>query len=422
MSKFSRRKTLQLVGSTSLAAAGLTDIVGAHPPGDGEGDDAHSGQLRLFSDVAVDGALEAVTQGKYAYVATGSGLAVVDWRNPGRPKEVARLDASDPAGGILDVKVNGNLAGLASNGGPGATFIDVSDPENPTELSFYNAGDSIHNHFLVGDFAYLTVNESGDTPFSEARCEIVDVSDPTAPAKVGEYRLKDHFPEYAASGVNPCHDVYVQDKLLYQAYWDAGTIIADVSDPQNPTTLSHFGAAPNGDMPYPSDSRTERYLTLPGNAHYVQPSPDGQHVYVGAETFPGDFVENPDDHDYGGIKVFDVSDYDNPRQVARISPPNIDAFRTSHNFDVTNNRLHTSWYNGGIAIFDITDPANPEQLGHYATEETSFWTAVSGRGFTVGSDIGGGLVFLHADHGKQQPPAFSGSDHPENPGMGAVDQ
>ena len=136
-------------------------------------------------------------------------MAVVDWRNPGRPELVATLDAADPAGGILDVKVEGDLVSLASNGGPGITLVDVSDPASPRELAFHDAGHPVDNNFLADGYVYLTINESDENAFSEARADVVDVSDPTSPEKVGEFRLTDHFPEFAAAGVNPCHDVYV---------------------------------------------------------------------------------------------------------------------------------------------------------------------------------------------------------------------
>lgn len=409
-----RRTMLKVTGG--LAASGILGTASAHPS-PGGGSENHSEGLRLFSEQAVNGTLEVVTQENYVYAATGSGMAVVDGRNPRRPELVATLDANEPAGGILDVKVDGDLASLASNGGPGVTLVDINDPADPQEVAFHNAGHSVHNNFLADGYAYLTINESDEAPFSEARTDIVDVSDPMSPEKVGEFRLSDHFPDFAAAGVNPCHDIYVQDDLLYQVFWDAGVVIADVSDPANPTLVSQFGDAPGADTPLPDSTRSERYLTLPGNAHYVQPSPDGQHVYVGAETFPGGFVENPDNDDYGGIRVFDVSDYEMPEQVARIEPPEIDVFRTSHNFDVTNNRLHASWYNGGVTVHDITDPSEPTELGHYAAEGSSFWTAVRSRGFTVAGDIGGGVVFLHADRGRGEPPAFDGSERPNEPGM-----
>ncbi|WP_416839551.1 LVIVD repeat-containing protein [Haloferax sp. DFSO52] len=406
--KLPRRQFLKLSGTAGLAGfAGVTSARGT--------DQAES--LRLFGDVAVSGALEVSTQGNYAYVATGDGLSVVDWTTPGRPNVVGTMTASAPAGGILDAKVDGDLAALASNGGPGITLVDVSDPTTPTEYGFVDVGHHIHNVFLHEGYAYLTVNESGSGPFSEARTTIVDVSDPTAPTTVGAYRLKDDFPGYAAGGVNPCHDIYVQDDVLYQAFWDAGVVVADVSDPTDPQTITQFGAAPMADTPVGDSFPTERYLTAPGNAHYVQPSPDGSLVYVGAETFPDGFVSNPDNDDYGGIRVFDVSNPASPMELARIDPPNVDAFRTSHNFDVTANRLHASWYDGGVTVHDVSDPANPETLSGYHADGSSFWGAQAARGFTVASDIGGGLVFLHEDTGQQRPPAFEGTARPTTPGI-----
>ncbi|NHN41816.1 twin-arginine translocation signal domain-containing protein [Halorubellus sp. JP-L1] len=406
-----RREFLKATGALGLA--GVAGVGSASPPGNGNGrgtDDS----LRLFSEVAVGGTAEVSTQGTYAYVATGDGLGVVDWQNPNRPELVGSMTADAPAGGILDAKVEGDLVSLASNGGPGITLVDVSDPTDPTEIGFVDVGHHIHNNFLADGYAYLTVNESGDAAFSEARTTIVDVNDPSDPEVVGEYRLKDDFPEFATGGVNPCHDVYVQDDLLYQAFWDAGTVVADVSDPTDPQLVTQFGEAPGAD----ADGYTaERYLTAPGNAHYVQPSPGGDLVYVGAETFPGNFVENPDNDDYGGIKIFDVSDYDDPQELARIDPPDVDGFRTSHNFDVTANRLHASWYDGGVTVHDVTDPSNPETISGYHTDDTSFWGAEAARSFTVGADIGGGLVFLHKDRGRAGSPGFDGSGRPDSPGM-----
>lgn len=406
--RIDRRTFLQTTAATGLALGGVSTASAQSG--------TEVGKLRLFSEESVNGSLEVDLQGDYAYVATGDGMAVVDWSNPLQPNTVADVTVEPSARGSLDVKVDGNVASLASNSGTGITLFDVSDPSNPVKTAFYDAGDGVHNNYLAGGYAYLTVNESGESAFSEARNEIVDVSDPTNPVKVGEYRLNEHFPDYANGMVSPLHDVYVQDGIAYQAFWDAGIVVADVSDPSDPQTLSHFGAA-DGANETPDEFPLERYLTKGGNAHYVQPSPDGQHVYVGAETFPGVFVENPTTEDYGGVKIFDVSDYDNPTQVGYVSPPDVDAFRTSHNFDVTDNRLHASWYSGGVGVYDITDPSSPTTLARYDADGTSFWGARAARGFTVGSDIGGGLVFLSNDRGERRPPSFDGDSSPSEPSL-----
>lgn len=92
-----------------------------------------------------------------------------------------------------------------------------------------------------------------------------------------------------------------------------------------------------------------------------------------------------------------------------MGPPDVSGFRTSHNFDLTANRLHSSWYAGGIRLFDVTDPSTPDERAVYRTDDTSFWTAVNARGFTVASDTAGGLLFLHDDRGRIRPPGFDGA-------------
>ncbi|MFC4544537.1 LVIVD repeat-containing protein [Halosolutus amylolyticus] len=416
----SRRTVLE-----SLAAVGAIGSVGvaSAAPSDGSDD-----QLRLFSEQAVGDARELVTQQNYAYVATTDGMAVVDWRNPRRPELVAKIEASPPheiggddegsVGGILDVKVDGDVAAMAHNGGTGITTVDVSDPANPQELAFYDDVDStgVHNCFLYEGHAYLTVGDSRETPFDYTGVEIVDISDPSNPELAAIWRLRDELPGFAAAGVNPNHDIYVQDDLVYNAFWDAGVVVLDASDPSDPQLVSQFGEAPEADTPMGDDFPYERYLTNPGNAHYVQPSPDGDYTYVGDETFPNAF-EEPENDTYGGVRIFDTRDWDDVEQVGFVSPPDADAFRTSHNFDVTANRLHTSWYDGGVQVHDVTDPSDPEKLASYRTDDTSFWAAVRERGFTLASDIGGGLVVLHDDRGRARSPGFDGDGPPEDPGI-----
>lgn len=314
------------------------------------------------------------------------------------------------------MKVDGDLLAVSSQGsehdhGPGEDpdpdpdaeigthLYDVSDPTDPEYLSTFQVlPEGVHNAHLVGDTLYV----AKEAPFDASALIVVDVSDPTDPTELSRWVLEDVHPELE-SVTNFVHDVYAQGDYAYLAYWDAGTRVLDVSDPTDPVEVSSFGeteGADRGDEGNPWD----RVYASPGNAHYVQPSPDGDHVYVGAETYAGES---------GGIKVFDVTDFDDPQQVAEIEAedrnPGIFA-DTSHNFDVTSNQLYTSWYDAGARVYDITDPANPEQTYEYDPDGSSFWTAVRERGFVVVSDIGGGLVFLHEDRGKPDAPGFDGAD------------
>ena len=448
-----RRSVLKSPG-VGAVTAGTIGTASAQPKDRG---------LRLFSEQAVDGAAEVVTQKGYAYVArndrygaNASGMAVIDWKRKGRPETVAEVGLADDLEDsgdleVKDVKVDGDVAGLANDteSPGGAAFYDVSDPTDPEFLSFYEPepAANIHNLFIEDDHAYLVLAEPTNTDtdddgerdlvrlYGDAGLEIVDISDPQNPTNAATWYLKEKLPDYAKAGVNPNHDVYVQDGLAYNAFWDAGVVVLDVNDPTSPEFVTQFGAAPQGDeeiQPWNVNEESfheyynevfpfDRYYTRQGNAHYVRPSPDGNYTYVGAETFPQYVMNDPETSDYGGIEVFDTSDLSAVEQVGRIDPPDVEGFRTSHNFDVTDNRLHASWYEGGVRVYDVTDPANPEELGAYDPDGYSFWAAVYERGMTVGSAYGGGsaagggLVFLSNDRGKKQPPAFEGGEGSPDP-------
>ena len=430
----SRRNVLETFAAAGLAA-GAAGTASA-----GEGDESGGGDgLDLVGEAVVENAHEVVADEQYAYVATGDGMAIVNLKKPSKPKVVSRIEASDPediggddrgtVGGVLDVKVDGDLAVMAHNGGTGITTVDVSDRHNPQELAFYNTLDDtgVHNAFLSDGVAYLTVSADrwvedeeggGVRIFGNTGAEIVDVSDPENPERAATWYLREELPDYANAGVNPNHDLYEQDGLLYNAFWDAGVVVLDVSDPTDPDFVAQFGAAEQGDeviRPWRPTEETreeyfdevfplDRYYAGDGNAHYVQPAPDGDHVYVGDEKFPNRLMEDPDDEDFGGIRVFDTSDLDDAEQVGYISPPSGDRLRTSHNFDVTENRLHTSWYHGGVRLYDITDPSDPDEIGVYNPEGQAFWTAVESRGFTLGGIYGarsddheGGVAVLQSD-------------------------
>ncbi|WP_170977339.1 LVIVD repeat-containing protein [Halorussus salinisoli] len=425
--------------------------------------------MELLGTHPIDGAAEVVIQDQYAYVAVSGvyketavnagGLAVVDWTEPTEPRTVysrtfgAPLTPDAPPNLRIDtpdVKVAGDVAGVANDGNPGGVaFFDVSDPEQPEHVSFYDVSTedrplgTVHNLFLDGEYAYVGVNattaidsdEDGQPdqlrPFGETGVDIVDVSDPTTPTRVSTWKLKEFpGPAFAKAGlVNGFHDVYVQDGLAYICFWDAGIVVLDVSNPSAPELAAHFGEAPGAtkevrffeigeedpEAYLQETGQLTRQLTLPGNAHYVQPSPDGLYVYVGAEAFGS--------REPGGIDIWDVSDlgkdiFAGPNRIGHISPPDIDLsladqeyldanpvidtddsrgrdlLRTSHNFDVTTDRLYTSWYGGGVRVFDITDPSTPTEIGVYDPEGASFWTAVAADETIVASEYRTGLVFL----------------------------
>ncbi|WP_306053573.1 LVIVD repeat-containing protein [Natronococcus wangiae] len=404
-----RRTVLRTVG-TAIGGIGLASASASAES---------TWNYELVSTALDPGAQEVVVQGDWAYTANGAAIATVDLSDPEAPV----LGGTAPGHGDdnKDAKVDGDLAALADDGSAGGvTFYDVSDPATPVELSFYDAASGVHNCFLDGDCAYLCINDS----FEYARMVIVDVSDPENPVTLegeargsgGAWMLRDKEPEMAEAGFNPIHDIYVQDDLAYLCFWNAGVVVADVSDPSDPTAVAHFGAADYA-AAEPEDDLEFYRKYLGGhetNAHYAQPTPDGDLTLVGAETFPGPFEDTVVPGDHGGIRVFDTSDVSRDSEpgdpyrshVGYVPAPEVpqgDALRTSHNFDVTNDKVYSSFYQGGIHAYSLEDPTDPEHLAGMAPPGTAYWAAVDlqtqgPRTYTVGSDIGKGLTVLELNH------------------------
>ncbi|WP_101295481.1 LVIVD repeat-containing protein [Halegenticoccus soli] len=372
----------------------------------------------LVGEALDAGVQEVVVQGDWAYTANGAAIATVDLSDPTLP--VVGGVAPGRGDDNKDVKVDGDVAGLADDGSAGGvTFFDVGDPTTPVELSFYDAASGVHNCFLDGDYAYLCVNDD----FEHSRMVVVDISDPENPVSLegdergseGAWMLRDAHEDMAEAGINPIHDIYVQDGLAYMCFWDAGVVVADVTDPTDPTAVAHFGAAADaGEKPADTAERYRRYLGgEKTNAHYVRPTPDGDYTLVGAETFPGPFEDTAIPGDHGGIRIFDTSDVSTDStpgspyegHVGYVPAPErpTDALRTSHNFDVTDSKLFASFYQGGLRAYDIEDPTNPRELAAFAPPGTAYWAAVDlptegPTRYTVGSDIGKGLTVLELNH------------------------
>jgi hypothetical protein len=356
--------------------------------------------------VDIEGTKEVVVDdaGETAYAATTDGFATVDISDPETPElrtleEPLLADHEDGAlQMVYDVKLDGDtlvVVGPANatrqEQAQGMAVYDVSDPANPERTGFHETAFPIHNAYLADGVAYLTANDqvknpvvlvdvAGDTIEELARWSNVDYDD--AWAEVHWY-------------LRSCHDVYVQDDVLYVAYWDAGTWLVDVSDPANPTYINHFGHYEAAELQDVEQIGVEG-LGLPGNAHYVAVNDDASLLATGAEAWDDD----PDDGDdgQGGIDVWDVSDPTDPEKLAFVAPPPTPngtregTWTTSHNFDFNGDRLYSSWYQGGVKVHDVSDPANPEELAWWRQpDQTRFWTAqyASEDAFVAGSMMGG---------------------------------
>ncbi|SEW13357.1 LVIVD repeat-containing protein [Natrinema salifodinae] len=381
--------------------------------------------------VAVDGAAEGVVgdDGETAYVATTTGFATVDVSDPAEPTVLATERALEVGDGtlseILDVTVDGDRLVAAGPANPGYGVMgfrsyDVSDPESPEPVGAYETGYHIHNCYLDGELLFVAAN-----PWQEDRNLLViyDVGDGDEIEQVGYWSLLDREPGWRDVDflARYLHDVYVQDDIAYLPYWNAGTYLLDVSDPTDPEYVSHVAKTTLEDQR--TTDEAEPAQGLPGNDHYAAVDDTGDLMAVGREAWAtgGDEPDRP-----GGIDLYDVSDPSDPVHRGAIEAPRtVDesydggTWTTSHNFELRDGRLYSSWYRGGVKIHDVSEPGEPEELAWWRDPgETAFWTArvvESGKTFLATSteaipntSLDGALYTFPIEVGEQvDPPSLA---------------
>jgi hypothetical protein len=213
---------------------------------------AHPTIASVVDEGLTGGVHNAFPQNEYAYALSGGEkYVIIDVRDIYNPRVVSEV--SIPGARIHDVWVVNGIAYSAQR--PfGGVIVDVGNgrwggsPENPVVVNITGAmpegsgshgvfpyyqestgrmllflGDEILNREgrALGEGQGRTLQpEPGGTPsISAGYLHIVDVTDPDSIEVVARY----HVPEYGT------HNTWVEDDILYQAYWEGGVRVVDVS-------------------------------------------------------------------------------------------------------------------------------------------------------------------------------------------------
>lgn len=183
-------------------------------------------------DLLPDEINDVVFVGDIALVARSfyGALVVVDYQDPHTPvvlgiEPVAVMDE------VYDVDVAGThafLTYLQWGGATGVRVFDVTDPAAPTDVGDLQAPDGDWAAYVAarGDHAYVS--------FAYTTFGIADVSDPTAPALVGQVAV-DHPWRITLDG-----------DLAYVASSESAPVIIDIADPTAPAVLGNLATASGG--------------------------------------------------------------------------------------------------------------------------------------------------------------------------------
>ena len=270
---------------------------------------------------------------------------------------------------------------LKANGtGRNGTFIaDVTDPLNPTTISFVDIPQGSHNQTVhpSGNFLY---NSNSDLITSIAPAiEIFDISNPATPVGAGELDL----PPRPGLGTES-HDITFSDdgSRAYSAALSQGVII-DTRNPATPSIVASF-LDPAINVWHQMDPFTmtdaggrEREFVIvedefAGAVGTGQCPNGGVHVY---ET-TGALERAPEKVGYWNIDTVDTTDA-------------VDGRCTAHVFDIHEDEqiMTISYYNGGVRVVDLSGLTGISladqqiagdgmtEIGYYRIEGGESWAA-----------------------------------------------
>ncbi len=299
------------------------------------------------------------TNRDYAIVGRTDGTSFVDVTDPPNPVVVGNLPKPDWAPGSTwrDMKVYMDHVYVVSDGAAnhGMQVFDLTRLREfaGTPLTFdqdahYDRINSVHNIVINEEtgFAYAVGSSRGGETCGGG-LHMIDIRDPKNPTFAGCFADE----RTGRRGTGYSHDAqclvyrgpdeeHVGSEICIGANENAISI-ADVTDKENPVALSM--------MTYPSV----------GYGHQGWLTEDHSYFFMGDETDEtGRLVPNT------RTLIWDLTDLDDPILVKEFFTENT---ASDHNLYIRGNLMFQSNYNSGLRVFDITDVENPREVGYLDT-------------------------------------------------------
>lgn len=304
---------------------------------------------RRVGECSINGrARRMVVRDNHAYVASapvwdgqsnqGGGLAVIDASNPTQPRVVGEYTYLNPpcdqcGGSAYDVAVAGNYAFVAeawdetssSQVRGTVAVIDVSDPTLPWLAGSYDTSSyGARSVTIAGSMAFVGNYNSFEG------LQILDISNPIHPVRVGGYRLDGEEPHVTVAG---------NSAYLALPSGLEGVTVLDISNPANPARVS-------GITLHPASSATSSAVA------------DGK-LYVAGRA---------------GLFVFDVTQPENPVLLG-----DYDTHWGVNGMVIAGNHAFLTEGRVGLHVLDIGASGQPVRVGTYRTTGIPGSLEVSGN-------------------------------------------
>ena len=365
--------------------------------------DAEAWNLRLIGHSDLNGhgdGMQLMLKDHYLFVGHvlgKMGTTVLDVSNPKEPKVVQQLKIP-PFTHSHKVQIAGDLLIVNYEKypmGPSGTFpdragiqiLDIADPVNPRELGFFQTGGrGVHRvWYSGGQYAHVSATPEG---FSDRIMMIVDLSDPTQPQEVskwwepGMWTAGGEKPTWSSDLRISAHHPVVWKDRAYWGFWDLGIIIMDISDPAQPQEVSRLGWGP-------ADG---------GHTHTAMPLPNRNLVVVTDEATTANCDEVAK-----RVRLVDISDETKPRVISKFPEPQGDYCERGLRFgphNVHENRpgsfisdqiIYVTYFNAGLRVVDISDAENPKEIAYYVPATPASQQAIQTNDVYVAEN---GLIYI----------------------------
>jgi choice-of-anchor B domain-containing protein len=254
----------------------------------------------------------------------------------------------------------------------GMIVVDVTDPENPTEIvQIPGPMNNWREIKTYQHYAYVATEGGGGL-------QIVDLTN--LPGSNLDYHS--YTGNGPITGLSSIHALHVDETkgylYLYGTNKDFGKPLALNlnNDPYNPTyasTVHFFGYAHDG---YADNDMLFAAHIYEGLFSVVDMTNKATPALLASQPTPGDFTHNTwrngntlfttDEVSNSFLTAYDISNLGNITLLDKIQS-NPGSGSVVHNTHILNDFAVTSWYKDGLTIVDVSRPANLVQVGNYDT-------------------------------------------------------
>jgi choice-of-anchor B domain-containing protein len=332
-----------------------------------------------WSDIM--GYYDSINKKEYAIMMGNDSFYFFDITNPTQTKLVWKADAYSKKSINRDVEIYDHYAYcVAEKSGTlgGMQIFDLKYlPDSVHEI--YRSNElsvQAHTLFIEAKSKRLYICQNS-LRIGFSALDILSLENPEKPIKLASLNVP--LNGLGEQQFNTVHEMYSRNDTVYLSCYENGLYIMDLTNLNNQKLIGSINNYPQKGTNHSS------WLNQKGN-----------------------LIMFTDENQGSPVKIFDMSDLSNPKQVVYFnSNPNA----LPHNAYWNGNMAVVSSYEDGVYVYDLTVPSNPKKYAFYDTypkNETGVYSGFHGcwgvwpflpSGNIIASDISEGLFVLKIKNG-----------------------